>query len=332
MNKTGARNLITDVPGIYVGNAEDEAIRSGVTIVLPDAPAVAAVDCRGGGTGTREIDVLRAENSATHIHAIVLSGGSSFGLDAASGVMAWLAAKERGFSIAGHIVPIVPAAILFDLANGGDKSWVTDLDMPTPYRALGLRAITTAQETFALGNIGAGYGATAGPLKGGLGSASVMIDDGIAVGALAAVNAFGSAVMPKAKTFWSWPFERDNELGGQMPPTYSEPVDLDYGFDFGAGKNTTLAVVATDANLTRGQALRVAVMAQDGIARAIRPVHTPVDGDTVFVLATAKNSAPIGLDQVARIGTAAADCLARAVARGVYEAGSLWGIPGYETL
>ncbi len=332
MNGTGARNLITDVPGICVGNAEDEVVRSGVTVVLPDRPTVAAVYSRGGGPGTRETDALRPGNAVTKIHAIVLSGGSAFGLDAASGVMAWLAGKGRGFPIADQVVPIVPAAILFDLANGGDKSWAADTGAPTPYRGLGIDAVSTAGEAFSLGNVGAGYGAKAGALKGGLGSASTIIEGGVTVGALAAVNAFGSAVMPGVRTFWSWPFERAGELGNQKPPDYDDPADLDYDFDLSAGENTTLAVVATDAALTREQAQRVAIMAQDGLARALRPVHTPFDGDTVFVLATGRNSAPVGLDQMARIGTAAADCLARSVARGVYEARSAWGIPGYETL
>jgi L-aminopeptidase/D-esterase-like protein len=331
MNRTGPQNLITDVAGLRVGNADDAKIRSGVTVIVPDAPAIAAVDVRGGGPGTRETDALRPEGAVAHVHGIVLAGGSAFGLDAAAGLMAWLAAADRGFAIAGQVVPIVPAAILFDLANGGDKSWTRDTKAPTPYRNLAVDAAASAGQTFALGNAGAGFGAAAGPLKGGLGSASVSLGNGITVGAIAAVNSLGSAVMPGGTAFWAWPFERDGEFGSVAPRT-GEPVDLEYSFDATQGANTTIAVVATDARLTRVEALRVATMAQDGIARAIRPVHTPLDGDTVFVLSTGAASDELNSNDIAKIGAAGADALARAIARGVYEARTLGDMPGYDTL
>lgn len=331
--KPGSHNAITDVPGIAVGNAEDAAVRTGVTVILPDEPAVAAVDVRGGGTGTRELALLEPEGVVEHIHALVLSGGSAFGLDAASGVMSWLAAQGRGFTVGEAVVPIVPAAILFDLSNGGDKSAFATADgARLPYRALALDAARNAGGQIRLGNVGAGYGATAGPLKGGLGSASFVFDDGASVGALAAVNAAGSAVIPGSGRFWAWPFEQDGEFGGKGPPE-SLPETLEYELAGPApgepGANTTLAVVATDVALTKAQARRVAIMAQNGLARALRPVHTPLDGDIVFALSTGRRDLDDPVADIARLGTAAADCLARAVARGVYEAQTLGRITAY---
>ena len=335
--KPGRRNTITDVPGIAVGNAEDAAVRSGVTVILPTDPAVASVDLRGGGTGTRELALLEPEGVVEHIHALVLSGGSAFGLDAASGVMSWLAARGRGFSAGEAVVPIVPAAILFDLSNGGDKSAFTEESGENlPYRALGRLAVEAAAGEFALGNAGAGLGAMAGPLKGGLGSASFMLDDGACVGALAAVNAAGSAVMPGSDRLWAWPFEQDGEFGGKGPPDRI-PGDLDFDFNnplmagpaAEPGANTTLAVIATDLSLTKGQARRLAIMAQDGLARALRPVHTPLDGDVVFALSTGRRDLADPVADLAQLGTAAADCLARAVARGVFEAQTLGEMRGY---
>ncbi len=324
MNRVGRRNLITDVPGLAVGNAEDVGARTGVTVVLPEAAAVAAADIRGGGSGTRELALLDPEATVERVDAIVLSGGSAFGLDAAGGVMAWLAARGRGFRLGEAVVPIVPAAILFDLDNGGDKDW----GETPPYRALAGRAAEAAAADFALGNVGAGLGARAGRLKGGLGSASLVQEDGVHVGALAAVNCMGSVLMPGSDAFWAWPFERDGELGGGRPPA-QPPPDLDYDFDRPPGASTTLAVVATDARLTKAQARRVAIMAQDGLARAIRPVHSPLDGDVVFALATGRRPLGEPLADLARIGMLAADCVTRAIARGVYEALSLGALPGY---
>ncbi|WP_308238068.1 P1 family peptidase [Phenylobacterium sp. J367] len=201
----GARNLITDVPGLKVGQAEDVRVRTGVTVILPDERAVCAVDVRGGAPGTRETDALAPENLVDAVDAVVLSGGSSYGLAAADGVVAWLGARGRGYGLSPDPAvppsPVVPAAILFDMANGGDKAWGES----PPHRALGRAAVAAAAEDFALGTAGAGYGAMAGALKGGVGSASIVSHDGYTVGALAAVNSFGSAVAPGGRTFWAAP-------------------------------------------------------------------------------------------------------------------------------
>ncbi len=331
--KPGPRNSITDVPGIAVGNAEDAQMRTGVTVVLPDERAVASVDVRGGGTGTRDTELLDPAATVERVDAIVLSGGSAFGLDAAGGVMSWLAAQGRGFKVGNSVVPIVPAAILFDLSNGGDKSAFTaESGESLPYRALGRLAVSGAGDEFSLGNRGAGLGAMAGPLKGGLGSASFVLDSGACVGAVAAVNAAGSAVMPGSDRFWAWPFEQGDEFGGKPPPD-ARPDTLDYDFAdprvAGAGANTTLAVVATDLSMTKAQARRVAIMAQDGLARALRPVHTPLDGDIVFVVSTGRRDLADPVAGIAQLGAVAADCLARAVARGVYEAQTLGDMRAY---
>ncbi len=324
MSGPGPRNLITDVPGLTVGNAGDDALRSGVTVVLPEAPAVAAVDVRGGGPGTRETDLLDPAGLVQAVDALVVSGGSAFGLAAADGVMGWLKAQGRGFAVGGARVPIVPAAILFDLNNGGDKDWGSD----SPYHRLGAQAVESAGADFALGNVGAGLGATAGPLKGGLGSAS-MRDGAVTLGALVAVNSLGCVTFPEDPSFWAWPFEQASEFGGLPPPrTVPRPEALSALAPPEAG-NTTLAVVATDAVLTRVRAKRLAVMAQDGLARAIRPVHTPYDGDTVFALSTGQRALEDPEADLARLGMLAADCLARAVARAVFEAESLGGVVSY---
>jgi len=320
MIRPGPRNLITDVPGIKVGNAADADVLTGATVVLPDRAAVAAVDVRGGAPGTHETDALDPTSLAEYVDAIMLSGGSSFGLEAVSGAMAWLPARGRGFQVGEVRVPIVPAAILFDLNNGGDKDWG---DRPL-YRELGLAACDAAAVDFALGNEGAGMGATAGALKGGLGSASTQDDAGLVVGALAAINPVGSVVMPGQSTFWAWALEQDGELGGQIPPDAGVSLAPGYRDAVQAGANTTLVVVAVSEALTRSQARRVAIMAHDGIARAIRPAHSPYDGDTVFVLSPGEGDSP-GPAMVARIGAIAADCTARAIARGVYEAESAAG-------
>jgi len=319
----GPRNLITDVPGLKVGQAHDAAARSGVSVILPDARAVAACDVRGGGPGTRETDALAPENLVEAVDAIVLSGGSVYGLAAADGVVVWLGARGRGYRLADRPgvppSPVVPAAVLYDLANGGARDW----GEAPPYRALGAQAVAAAGLEVALGTVGAGCGAMAGGLKGGVGSASVVAADGITVGALAAVNSFGSVTAPGGRTFWATPFELEAEFGGLGPAGLSAGPD-EWGLakaDPGARCNTTLACVATDVALTPAQAKRVAVMAQDGLARAIRPVHAPFDGDVVFALSTARR--PLGEAGdfvIARIGALAADCLARAVARAVHAA------------
>ena len=224
MARPGPRNLITDVEGIQVGNAEDLNARTGVTVILPDRPVVAAVDVRGGGPGTRETDALDPSCLVDRIHAVCLSGGSVFGLEAPSGVVSWMSAQGRGLALGPLAIPVVPAAILFDLINGGDKDWGD----PPPYRSLGWEACVKASSGFELGNAGAGLGATAGDLKGGLGSASAVTGDGIQVGAIVAANPSGSVVMPGSSAFWAWPFEQDGELGGQSPPGAREQdLELD---------------------------------------------------------------------------------------------------------
>ena len=323
----GLRNLITDVPGLKVGQAQDVAVRTGVTVILPDERAVAACDVRGGAPGTRETDALAPENLVEAIDAVVLSGGSVYGLAAADGVVTWLGARGRGFGLVPGIPksPVVPGAILFDVANGGDKAW----GETPPYRDLGRAAVAAAALDFDLGTAGAGYGAMAGGLKGGTGSASVFTTDGYTVGAVVGVNSWGSVIAPGGRTFWAAPFELDGEFGGLGPAGLAAGPD-----EWGSAKrltetrNTTIACVATDAILTPAQAKRFAVMAQDGLARAIRPIHAPFDGDVVFAISTGRR--PLG-DQpdyaIARLGALAADALARAVARGVYAA-SPW--PGTE--
>jgi L-aminopeptidase/D-esterase-like protein len=313
------RNLITDVPGVLVGQAQDLRLGSGVTAVIFEAPAVASVDVRGGGPGTSETELLEPERTVGGIDAICLSGGSAFGLDAPSGVRAWLAEQGRGFAIGAARVPIVPAAILFDLVNGGDKAW----GRFSPYRDLGYAAAARASGDFPLGTYGAGTGATTATLKGGIGSASAS-SGGFTVGAIVAVNAVGSATVGEGPWFWSSPFEEDGEYGARGLPS-PFPADALQPRTKGAvtGANTTIAVVATDAVLDKGQAKRLAVMAQAGLARAIYPIHTPLDGDTVFAAATGHRPLADPIADLTRLGNAAANCLARAVARGVYEATAL---------
>jgi L-aminopeptidase/D-esterase-like protein len=320
--RPGARNLITDVPGLSVGQAQDAAARTGVTVILPDQRAVCACDVRGGAPGTRETDALAPENLVEAVDAVVLSGGSVYGLAAADGVTAWLGARGRGYALTASPQippsPVIPAAILFDLANGGDKAW----GETPPYRALGMAAVTSASEAFELGTAGAGHGAMAGALKGGVGSASVVSGDGMTVGALVAVNCWGSVTAPAGRSFWAAPYEIDGEFGGLgAAGLKAAPDDWGRSKAPAGGRNTTIACVATDVALTPAQARRFAVMAQDGLARAIRPVHAPFDGDVVFALSTGRQPCPEPADYtIARLGALAADSLARAVARAAYAA------------
>lgn len=319
------RSLITDIPGILVGHAQDLRAATGTTAILFERPAVAAVDVRGGGPGTRETDLLDPERTVERIDALVLSGGSAFGLDAAAGVVAWLAETGRGLPVGAARVPIVPGAILFDLLNGGDKAW----GRYPPYRELGYAAAASAGRAFALGSAGAGTGARTANLKGGLGSASAAVTGTpFTVGALVAVNAFGRVTVGEGPHFWAAPFEREAEFGGLGWPEAIPPEALAFPERGLAGASTTLAVVATDARLTKAQAKRLAVAAQDGLARAIHPVHTPLDGDVVFAAATGRLA--LGdepLPALARLGDAAAAVLARAVAIGVHAARALPGAP-----
>ena len=326
MIKPGHRNLITDVAGLRVGAAHDAAARTGVTVLLADTPVVAAADVRGGAPGSRDIEGLDPVMLAPPVDALVLSGGSVFGLDAAGGAMGWLSTQGRGFAIGpgAPLVPITPSAILFDLNNGGDKNW----GEVAPYRALGRAAAIAASQDFALGNAGAGFGAVCGGLKGGLGSASAVTAGGLTMGALAAVNAVGSALVPGTDIFWAFPFEQGDEFGGRKPRGPLPDIDLDLPPDMKgarAGESTTLAIVATDAALSRVEMKRIAIMAHDGFARALRPVHTPFDGDIVFAVSTGAKeiNGAIRPYEVLRLGHIAADCVARAIARGVYAAETL---------
>jgi L-aminopeptidase/D-esterase-like protein len=316
------KNLITDIAGIRVGHADDARLASGVTAIVFDKPAVAAIDVRGGGPGTREEAALDLANTMERIDGIALSGGSAFGLEAGGGVQAFFAEQGRGFVVRGAVIPIVPAAILFDLLNGGDKAW----GRFSPYRDLGYRAATAAVADFALGSAGAGIGATTATLKGGLGSASAKTPSGITVGALAVVNAVGSVTIGDGPWFWAAPFEQHDEFGGQgLPPTFSPDMlamRIKGGPAATATESTTLAVVATNALLTKPQAKRLAIIAQTGMARAIYPVHAPLDGDVVFAAATGET--PIDpLVGLTELGLVAANVLARAIARGIFNASAL---------
>lgn len=312
-------NLITDVAGLKVGHAEDEKLASGTTVILFDTPAVASVDVRGGGPGTRETALLDPAQTVEGIDAIVLSGGSAFGLDAASGAQAWLREQGRGFQIRDIHVPIVPAAIMFDLLNGGDKDW----GRFPPYRDLGYAAIKAAGATFGLGSVGAGLGATTATLKGGVGSASAKTKGGVTVGALVIVNAVGTTTVGDSAHFWAAPFEHDREFGGHGFPPKLSASDLAIRAKGGPGENTTIALIATDAKLSKAQCHRLAVMAQDGFARAIYPVHTPLDGDVIFSAATGRKALTDPHYGLAELGMVAANVMARAIARGVYEATAL---------
>ncbi|MCR8549356.1 P1 family peptidase [Salipiger sp. P9] len=315
--RPGARNLITDVPGLRVGNAEDAALKSGVSVVTAETPFVASVAVMGGAPGTRETDLLAPDKTAPGVDALVLSGGSAFGLAAAQGVMDALHEAGRGFEVLSARVPIVPAAILFDLLNGGDKAW-----RENPYPALGRAALAAAGEAFALGSIGAGCGAQTAMHKGGLGSASLVLEDGITVAALVAVNPMGSVTTPSGRYFWAAPYEIGAEFGGlgSDPAGFAAlPESRKLSAMAGIG-NTTIAVVATDAALDKAQCHRMAVAAHDGIGRAIVPAHSPMDGDLVFAAATGGQALVAPAMQLAAIGHAASVCLARAIARAVWEA------------
>jgi len=329
MLRPGPLNLITDVPGIAVGHASDSRVGTGVTTLALDGLWSAGVDVRGGGPGLRETEALAPENLVGRVHAIVLAGGSVFGLAAADGVAAALSARGVGIQLrrGAPPIPIVPAAVLHDLGNGGDKAW----GLAPPYRDLGLESLAAAAPQFMLGSVGAGTGAMAGLIKGGVGSVSIDLGDGLVVGALVAVNPVGSVLMPDGVSYWAWAFELDGEFGSQGPPRagmdVSEPAPEQSRLrELGrlqAGASTTLGVVACSAALSTVECKRIAMMAHDGIARAVRPAHTPFDGDTLFALASGRviiGDGEARAAQVARIGSAAADCVARAVARAVYYA------------
>jgi D-aminopeptidase len=315
--KVGARNLITDVQGLYVGNASDEALKSGATVLVGDKPFTAAVSVMGGAPGTRDTDMLAPDKLVQEVDAFVLSGGSGFGIDAASGVMDALRAQGRGFAVGEALIPLVPTAILFDLTNGGQKDWPQN-----PYHDLGTRAFENRSADFSLGTVGAGCGATTGTFKGGLGSASIVLASGHTVGALVAVNSFG-AVTHDSGHFWAAPWEVGTEFGGLGPAPMGDPLALPSNSKmsgFSDKGNTTIAIIATDATMDKAQATRLATVAQDGMARAILPSHTPVDGDLIFAAATGAVPLGDGIVDPLMIGHAAAICLSRAIARAIYEA------------
>ncbi|MEL0436887.1 P1 family peptidase [Phycobacter sp. K97] len=326
--RPGPRNLITDVPGVLVGNAQDDALKSGATVLTADSPFTASVHVMGGAPGTRETDLLAPDKSVAQIDALVLSGGSAFGLDACSGVVDALRAAGRGFRLGPAIIPLVPGAIIFDLLNGGDKDW-----QENPYRALGRAAFEAAGMDFDIGTAGAGTGALTAMVKGGLGSASFVLESGITVGALVAANPMGAVTTPGDRHFWAAPFEVDGEFGGLGPDPRGGLGQAETSRKVQAMRqqaeglplpdergNTTIAIVATDADLTKAQCQRLATAAHDGIGRATLPAHAPGDGDLVFAASTGTRALTAPEAELGQIGHAAALCLSRAIARAVYEA------------
>ena len=343
--RAGDKNLITDVPGLKVGNASDSTLKSGVTVLTAGSPFIASVDVRGGAPGTRDTELLAPDKLIEQINALVLSGGSAFGLDAASGVTDALRHQNIGFQVGPVQVPIVPTAIIFDLINGGDHQW-----RENPYVALGAEAYKACASEFDVGTAGAGTGATTASMKGGLGSASLVLPDESVVGALVVVNPHGHVTVPGSKHFWAAPFETNREFGAcGFPPIHdatSIPVNNKfqaYADMYGAdtqpplsphGMNTTIAIVATNAILSKAQLKRLAVAAHDGMARAIVPSHTPFDGDLVFSVSTSEHTTSEAGSDVMLLGHAAAVCLSRAIARGVYHASSAEGdtLPSWQSL
>jgi D-aminopeptidase len=319
------RNLITDVPGVTVGNAHDSRAATGVTVALFDRSSVASVATLGGAPGDRAVTLLEPDMTRGVIDAVVLSGGSLYGLDAAGGVSAVLCKRGKGAIFGNIVLPVAVQAILFDLMNGGEKDWIrAPIEHRPPYWDLGRDAALAAAEDFALGTVGAGFGGTTANLKGGLGSASQPIG-GFIVGALAAVNAVGMATVGDSKHFWAAPYEQGREFGGHGQPAKVPQKALEVRFKGQPvqATATTIAVVATDATLTKPECKRLAIMANDGLARALRPAHAPNDGDTVFAVSTGSAGRGGEPPVLTELGAAAADCLARAVARGVYEATAL---------
>ncbi len=320
------RNLVTDVPGVTVGNAHDARAATGVTVAVFDRSCAASVATLGGAPGDRAVTLLEPDMTRAVIDAVVLSGGSLYGLDAAGGASAVLCARGKGATFGGIVLPVAVQAILFDLMNGGEKDWLKKpVEHRPPYWDLGRDATLAAGAAFALGTAGAGYGATTANLKGGLGSASQRTKSGFIVGALAAVNAVGAATVGDSRHFWAAPYEQGDELGGHGFPAKVAPEALALRFKGqpAPATATTIAMVATDATLTKAECKRLAIMANDGLSRALRPVHAPNDGDTVFAVSTAYAGPGGETATLTELGAAAADCLARAVARGVYEATAL---------
>ena len=305
--------------GFRIGHAHDASVKTGVTVILPDAPARCSVDVRGGGPGTRETAALQDGGLIDKVHAITLAGGSVYGLGAADSVTAWLGHKGIGYHAYDNVPvsPIVPSAILFDNANGGNKDWGTT----PPFARLGLAACEAASSESFEGKFGAGYGATAGLYEGGMGLASETLG-GITITAIIASNPIGSPYMPGTSCPWAWPYEVDSEFGGTRPsPDYkaSPAKDTKLSRITAAGQATIIGAVMIDAGLSQPDLKRLAIMAQDGLPMAVQPAHTPLDGDTLFTVSIGDKPtpAPAGL---AELGAAAARCTARAIMRGVYQA------------
>ncbi|MCM2290757.1 P1 family peptidase [Allorhizobium sp. BGMRC 0089] len=316
----GPLNLLTDIDGLSVGHATDLTLGSGVTVIVFDEPATASGTVLGGAPGGRETGLLDpALTLVREVNAFVLSGGSAFGLDAAGGVQAGLRAAGQGFAVGSVKVPIVPQAILMDLLNGGNKDW----GLHSPYRDMGYDAFRAAAKgAFALGTIGAGTGATTATVKGGLGSASAVSSTGHRVACLVAVNAMGAPTIGEIGHFWAAPFEEGGEFGGLGLPSGFFPEETRLRLK---GRNitaTSIGIVVTDAVLTKAEAHRLSIMAHDGLARAVLPAHLPADGDTIFAAATGKKPLS-GLEDFMELCHLATLTMARAVARGVYEATAL---------
>lgn len=307
------------VSGLKIGHASDARVNTGTTVIIPDEAAVASVHVVGGSPGTRETDLLSPIQAVEQVDALVLSGGSAYGLDAASGTQAWLRENGRGYPVPPLRIPIVPAAILFDLRNGGDKDW----GRYPPYRELGFAAAESASDRCATGRIGAGYGATTATGPGGLGIASQPLGDGGTIMAVMAVNAAGSAHIGSSSHYWAAGFERNAEFGGKgFPhPWPEDAAELSTKAGHSkAGMNTTIGVVITDIAITKVEAKQIAVVAHDGFARALYPVHTPGDGDLLFVLSTGEKHYSRDEVSLLSLGTAGANVVARAIAQGVYSA------------
>ncbi|MBV44313.1 MAG: peptidase T4 [Rhodobiaceae bacterium] len=320
----GAKNLITDVDNILVGNAEDNFVGTGTTVLMAPENSIASADIRGGAPGTRGVGALNPYNLVDTVDAIVLSGGSTWGLEAASSSANSIGKDGRGFRSSPEIknVPMVPAAILFDLNNGGNKDWGDE----SPYQNLGIKATENASTDFNLGNTGAGYGAKAGSLKGGLGSSSFVSDKGLQIGGLFAVNSYGSVVNSQTGQFWAATDEIDEEFGNKGVPS-GLPDDILSGSSTSgllANNNTTIGIIATNAKLSPKEAKRIAIMAHTGMSRAIRPIHTPVDGDIIFVVSTNSYIKETTFQDINILGELGARVCSRSISRAIYEAESLF--------
>lgn len=331
MKKTGKHNSLTDIDGVLVGHFTSISAASGISVVLCTSGAVCGVDVRGSAPGTRETDLLDPINLVEKVQAIVLSGGSVYGLSAADGVVRWLAQQGHGFRLAeGQVAPIVPGASLFDLGRG--QSYI-----PPIGPEWGTKACQSASEgPIPLGCAGAGTGAISGGIKGGIGSASEVLESGLTVGALIAVNSLGSVINPATGAPWEIGLEINDEFGAIGKKSVHAPTIAGSA----PTSNTTIGVVAVNAALTKAQCKKIAQMSQDGLARAIRPAHTMFDGDTIFCIATGERDlnqtkgffrVPLA-EALNEIGSAAADCVSRAIIRAILEAQGLGTIKAFRDL